>query len=401
LAALERAAIALDALGLSEKDLTTNDMFVKLEAKLANWFSRVFKSVKPRVIISCLAQVKVALGPYIVAYTQQLHEDWDVLDPITLGCGRVQTELATWFNRSVNDFGPARFFDDDMTLFDRTESDLSLQFCTDCMAARGCHGLPLRCLRSQQKRQTIRTRNGLRVNVPAFMRSGVPNTTLTNSITNAAVHYFALTTICGFVLGRDYRMIVCGDDFMGAGIQAVHDALPLVERVLRDLGFLPKLKGNLIAENVRFLSMAFYPVAEGGYAPAPTVKCLFKLNVTKNRLPTGTEAQHRRGVALGLLPLVNHVPILRDAIQRELRDTVGAHGHVLNRAKHEMRVKYPLGATYHETPASDSYVAHMYDVSVDTIAYMRRFTLDMHANGFYSSTRALEFVTRSLEVETG
>lgn len=168
----------------------------------------------------------------------------------------------------------------------------------------------------------------------------------------------------------------------------------------KDLGFIPKVKSGHDVSKMRFCSMAFYPTTDSHpWAPAPTMSCLLKLYVTLHDMKPIEYVQHIRGVALGLIKICNHVPLLNDSLRHMLDITRSAHGKVLEAAIQECRVKYILGSGYHESPTAVAYLARMYDVPCCLIQDLRQFYSTNHTPGIYWFAGAELFVRAVNEVE--
>jgi hypothetical protein len=228
-----------------------------------------------------------------------------------------------------------------------------------------------------------------------MMCSGVPNTTVGNTIVNAAVSFTALVR-AGARPGEDFAIMVRGDDMLALVKPEFHACIaPFAQR----LGFKPKVKSQHSISKVRFCSNAFYPTIVAGvpmHVPAPTFKCLMKMMWTISPVPVKAYAQHMRGVALGLKNLVSHVPILRDYIAMILRQTEGQRGRFLKQALKDAKIKYLAAPEALEaTPQSESYVAEMYGLSLAMVSALRTQVGEMTAVGLYNST-AIEFLVRGV-----
>jgi hypothetical protein len=397
---LQQAHDSLIQRGLRESEMACSSMFVKLETKNFAWQSACWpsaKEVKPRVIISCSPRIKVALGPTIVSFTEQLREVWHKDAAIYFECGSSQDDVAYWFNKNLARFGEECLYMTDFTLMDRTQSSESMAILRRMLQVRGARGLALQCLRRQEKPQRVYSRDGERVACPAFLRSGVPNTTLYNSMMNALLHYYHFSHR-GKPL-QDFVMMVRGDDNL---IFAKPEVVEGIVETAASLGFKLKLTKARTVDRARFCSNAFYPTSDRGYVPAPTIgKCLTKLCYTTSTIRKGGERAHMRGVALGLLALTNHVPLLHDYITRVLELTAGAHGKEFQRALAAARMKYLPGTKHDPAAHGDEYVAHMYGVTVDAVSQVRKLIQSMSAPGYYGNPATIAFFRAALDVEAG
>jgi len=395
--ALEQAHIRLEKHGFRESQLTNNNIFVKIEPKNKNWVGTFWEDVKPRLIVSCTPIVKVALGPLIVSFTQALKHAWNSKHYIFFECGSTADVVATWFNNRLVQFGEESLFMSDFSSCDNTHSDMSLSFITDLIMEK-CHltAAQQRMLRSQELRQKLRSRRGVRASRPAFLKSGVPNTTLYNSIINAALFCTAALSL-GAKPGVDFAIMIRGDDNL-AFLKPQFQNREHFESVAQKLGFKLKVSFPKHVPGARFCSMAFYPTPNG-YYPGPTMKCLAKMAYTGHALRKGAERAHLRGVALGLLAGTAHIPLLADYVQALLRYTAGAKGREMHQAVKESQLKYLRASAQEQTPESDTYLASMYNVPLAWIVEMRQLITTMHAPGFYASVHSALFWHAVLEVE--
>lgn len=339
----------------------------------------------------------MALGPTIVSFTEQLREVWHKDSAIYFECGSTQDDVAYWFNKNLAKFGEECIYMTDFSLMDRTQTEFSMAMLRGLLQERGARGLALQCLKAQEKRQRVYSRNGERVECPAFLRSGVPNTTLYNSMMNALLHYYHFSQR-GKPL-QDFAMMVRGDDNL---IFARPHVVTGIVETAASLGFKLKLTKANTVDRARFCSNAFYPTPDHGYVPAPTIgKCLAKLCYTTSVIRRGGERAHMRGVALGLLALTNHVPLLHDYIVRVLELTSGAHGKECARALAAARMKYLPGTRHEMAINASEYVANMYGVTVDQVQNVRELIQSMGPPGFYANPASLQFFRAALDVEAG
>jgi hypothetical protein len=395
---LQEAAHKLDTEGLTREECITSSIFVKREPKNANWAGQVFEPVKPRVIVSCLPKVKVALGPWCVAFSKRLARVWDGQNVIYYESGSTQDDISEWFNRNLLKFSERALFEDDFSSFDATHSAYSFSWVNQVYARCGLAGLALKVMKTQASDQKLTARNGYKVKRPCFMKSGVPNTTIGNTLVNAAVHYSSFVE-AGAKPGEDFVMMVRGDDMLAFLKPKFHDkAKELVKRY----GFKTKVKNGHRVWHARFCSMAFYPTREGVYVCGPTVgKCLAKFAYTVKNVPIKEQAAHRRGVALGLLALTNHIPLLGDYVRNELAHTSGAGGKYMRKALDEVKLKYVRGSRHEPAPDADMYVANMYAMPVSYVHEIRALIGTMGEPGFYSSANSVVAWQQMLALECG
>jgi len=384
--------------GLRPSEMCIARMFVKREARVWLWPFLVPEQPKPRVILAGNPKEKVALGPSMIAVAKALHENWTSDDAVFFECGSTQDDVAQWFNDNLACYGESWLFQSDASKMDRSQSSGSMGAAIDICEQLGVSGLALECLRNQVKDQKVFCRNGIVVKCPAFLKTGVPNTTIFNSIVNALIHAWSFTRHGGKPF-EDFILMIRGDDNLGfvrPGLDAylVQDA--------KELGFNLKVTRPRRVEDVRFCSNAFYPTSTGLYVPAPTIgKCLAKLNATIADVSSKNWKSHMRGVALGLLALTSHVPLLSDYVQMVLRNTQGHTGKMMRNAVKVAQMKYFKGSRHESCADSDAFVARMYGVSLTHVQAVRSCITSMKEPGFYGGAQVTEFFCRGLEIEYG
>lgn len=365
--------------------------FVKVEVKL----NEPFDEVKPRNITSCPPLLKVILGPWCVSAMKALARAGGCREALFFECGASATEVAEWLHHWRSVLGDESAFENDFSKFDATYSKLTFDWLRAVFVKLGASAAALlgfdtafgkaktkrvRTAEGWVKKKYYRisgkTRCGIKFSREPMMCSGVPYTTLGNSLTNM------FATICPLIAagakpGTDFAVMVRGDD-MFAFIRPQYQ--PVVLPFLRKLGFSPKAKIGHPIHRWRFCSNAFYPaMTENGvrYVPAPTMKCLIKCFVTHALISTKPSAllAHIRGVAMGLRSLVAHVPLLSHLMENVIAHTKLTNAKEFKRALAQSKLKNlrsdhaykPLGVL------SDTFVMQMYNISGRMFSVVRNW----------------------------
>jgi len=313
-----RAYADMKSGGLTMKECCKNDVMVKIEAT---------QKVKPRIVVVCKDKMKVALGPWQKSFAYTLANQWHYQHYIYCAVGDTQKHIAQWVEEGNRQFGSSNAIKDDFTDFDNTHSLQSLRFYVETCEACGASGFAQIALRSQLRRQIYKTRDGTVVDLAPKLGSGKPNTTDTNNFINAASHYWAYTTM-GFQPGRDFRIMVTGDDNVTYACEELCKRAAEISPLLKSLGFISKAE-RTNKFGLRFCSKAFFPIDDCGHVmPGPLPgKCMLKIGFTTATLPKRPTARmaHRRGVALGLIEQARHVPLLGSYLEKELDMTQGTY----------------------------------------------------------------------------
>lgn len=311
--ALVEAFAAYDSEGFNKREGTHNYFFVKQATSLK-------LNGKPRVIVSCNPKEKVATGPSVIVASDILKEMFHQNHYIFFECGSTQLEVGRFVTDCYQTFGD-NILHDDLTDYDSTHSTYSLGLQNRVLRMWGVDENALAVLDYQLDNQHVRGRFGDKYLRPCFMRSGVPNTTFGNTLINAAMHDFAYRYL-GFQPGRDYRMIIRGDDNLTFATRALCDRAIEIGRIINLLGFNSKIE-SVDLDHADFCSNKFWwtPI---GLVPGPMPgKCMLKIAFTYRSIssdPRSLDA-HAHGVAMGLLSQCNHVPLLAQYIQNELKQT--------------------------------------------------------------------------------
>lgn len=172
-----------------------------------------------------------------------------------------------------------------------------------------------------------------------MLRTGVPNTTITNTIVAAA----AFVSGClkgGGIPGEDFCYMGKGDDSIAFCKPALR---PFIEQSYKDFGLILKSKWAHPQHEHSFCSNRFYPVrmSDGTiqYRPGPTIKVLRGLFVTYSDVPLRGYRSYILGVALGLRKVCNKVPILHEVLEHIISKKMGKYDKYFKLAQGELDVK--------------------------------------------------------------
>lgn len=398
-----------------KRELKRYNCFVKREIKLAYLAYVLQKEISPRNIMSAKDSVKVLLGPYFRAFSKYCHATMSHECALYYEPGGLANEVTYWLMQRPE----WPIIENDFSRFDCTNSIFSTRLKIWFAKRLGLTGESLRIYELLLERSKFSSRHGVScVRVPGTL-SGHPDTTWSNTMINLTVQWYCIAKVWQkkyhpeFTFsqclqcpdfpspGASFRLAACGDDSIGRVCPALLDVSTMVAAG-ETLGFKMKFKANHPLQDARFCSNAFYPTKDG-YLMAPTMKCVLKLGATlSNAGPAGDDAhrQHMRGVALGLLKQVNHVPLLNDYIQMVLRTTAGSKGKYLNEARREAEIKYRgVDAACEESDRSEFYIEQMYRLPCGIVRALRQQIAQMSAPGIYSTTDSDIFVAAVGHVE--
>lgn len=413
---LEQARLRCRQNLVCDKDLQRYSCFVKREIKLSGLIGTTFEEVKPRNIMSAPDVCKVNLGPTFHAYAKHLHQVWNSESPIFYECGATAEAVSEWVQTWSAKLGC--LLETDFSKYDMTNSTESFRFKFKAAQRLGLRGYESHVYSLLFRPAQFVTRHGVvaRRASPGTL-TGHPDTSWGNTITNIFVHWYSLVEAWRRDVnpswthaearasplsphpGRDFAICARGDDMIGAIHPGLQCHIQTMKKVMSELGLVPKVRSAHSILQARFCSNAFYPTAEGRLVLAPTMKCLLKMCFTISdvgRTERTSQLQHLRGVALSLLALTNHVPLLNDMVQQLLQLTAGAKGKWLSRATREARYKYmPVEHSHAEAPDSVAWLASQLSVPIWCIQGVRAAIPFMAAPGFYNST-AIEMFVRAV-----
>lgn len=158
----------------------------------------------PRAIMMSSDTCNAQLGPFIVGVGNWLKEQWNIYSQITYASGMTAADAGAWLEVCI-DQGYDYFYEDDFWNYDGTittewllrEQEVYSLFPHDDVVDTAL---------AHQLSGVAYTKSGYRFRWEGGRKSGDPNTSLGNTLINAAVHYRAVP--------GDKRMLVMGDDIV-------------------------------------------------------------------------------------------------------------------------------------------------------------------------------------------
>lgn len=323
---------------------TTNDqrttIFTKREKKsirIRNHYELApfeREHVDDRNINACEDSLKVRLGPHICAWAEAVARNLNYRNWLFFDLSATDEEVGEWYTSNLKRFGVNKAIEIDCSRIDATHNEQTLGLLADL--ARN-YGLPediVELLEQQLNNVRATSRNGVGFLRRPFLKSGVPNTTITNTLVCCIA--FTLGVIkAGGQPGRDCALMAKGDDSFGfCNPELKESAL----QAYKDFGFIPKCKYGHPQEEHSFCSNNFYPVGDH-YEPAPTYRALRGLFVTHSDVPVKKYKSFILGVCLGLRKICNKVPIFHAILENCIAHMPHRYDNVFKQAQKEIRVK--------------------------------------------------------------
>jgi len=309
-----------DAGLVGDKELSKATIFPKREPKnivgLLDGTVQYQEAVDDRNINACSSALKVAVGPSCCAAAVAFARRCNSHNFIFFDYDADDEEIGDWYTRAMDKFGCSCCLELDCSRMDATQGVATMALGFDVLQSYGVPRRQMRILRLQLNNCHASSRNGVAFDRVALNRSGVPNTTLSNTIAVAAAFTVGVLRAGGNPR-EDMMLMIKGDDSLAFVKEKYVDS---IRDTFATFGFKAKIKyGHAQCEH-SFCSNVFYPVERvvgksRRWLPGPTVRAVRKMFVTANKVPVKFYKSHIRGVCLGLRRIANHVPILHEVVE--------------------------------------------------------------------------------------
>lgn len=358
---------------------TASEAFTKRENAI-NWTSATGVVLSdPRLIQGKSSLMQIILGPYFVAYSKFAARAWsgdvrsDVPQTYFYASGTNANAIGRWFDRSIriaNDLASERkehvvMIDLDQSRFDATVGIPALEY---NLAMYKRNGMPQRSQDLYKRGMSCKgaTSHSVRFSVVGTRKSGEADTSVGNSALNKCVGsvYAALCTSWT-------SMALLGDDNNTISVSPFPPqvaAVGLVD-VCIDAGFTPEAHVVTSKFDMTFCSSRFWP-STAGTILGPKIGRVIAKTFFATRMVDEAEAMGQvRGICLGMVNDVSHVPVLRALIPRMIELTSG-HKAIAPR-QYEQRFHATInGACNDETWEM---ILHLYDLTRDDILELEDF----------------------------
>lgn len=245
--------------------------FIKREIALKLEEEMVFKD--PRFIQGCPIELSAAVGPTLRTWTKLVRDEIgpEGFTPaevrsgkhILYTCGRSNEEIGRCFRRAITVIeelsdpdDPIVFLEDDQSRFDLHLTAGPFKF-LKTVYKKKLRPKVEELLRRGISRGTSSL--GTRYSIPYTMQSGWPDTSVGDTLVNAAMKYY----IHG--KGRSWVSIICGDDSVTITTQSEIDRLGGIAGIVQsyaDLGMEVEGKVSYDPLDVEFCSGRFYPCGD-------------------------------------------------------------------------------------------------------------------------------------------
>jgi len=222
---------------------------------------------------------------------------------ITFASGMKASDIAAWMKWCV-DRGAKWFYERDGKTWDATMGAMHARF-----KSRLYENYDLRLanfVRSCEKVKAFLTSAAgiFRYSVAYTVKSGHNDTTLGNSIINAAIAFSAFRRLgvrCSIIVAGDDLLVCCYDEIDCATVVAME----------REYGIIPEARVFTSFARTSFISGVFLNDSDEIYFVPTLGRLLRRLWWTVSPPSKKNADAYRRGVSLGLLPVCKDIPILR------------------------------------------------------------------------------------------
>lgn len=202
----------------------------------------------PRIIQDVSRNVHVLLGPFIYRVGKMLMNHWDENSKYFYASGRTPLAAGIWFKQHEH---CKNFYVGDMSRFDASIAAPILHEINEWYKLLAPTRDVQECLDKRISATMVMNKFGHKYSVHGQRRSGDADTSVANSIINAAVHTYLLSR-CGI---QDFHMAVLGDDI----VICSNEDLNIDWNWLAKLGFSPKPLVVQDPDFVEFCSKRFWP----------------------------------------------------------------------------------------------------------------------------------------------
>jgi len=253
----------------------------------------------PRLIQGTTPYVSVLLGPSMCAVSSLLSEKMAIGSPLVYAPGLNANQLGSFLTEAPGGNFSGLLLEIDFSRFDRSRGAKSLECEFLIYRKMGLKSKALECLNGQLVTKG-RSSFGFRYGVPGTMKSGVPNTTVGNTLTSMLV--------TRYIFGKfkqPFRAMFGGDDI----IVAVDDfkvSPKAIELEYERFGLKAKMSHHGCPYTASFYSGTFTP-STSGLILVPKLGTLFS-KMCWSVSPVGHPKGWLKGVVLANLALYRHLP---------------------------------------------------------------------------------------------
>lgn len=311
---------------------TASEAFDKRENAL-NFDAEGIVLTDPRLIQGKSSMMQITLGPFFVSYSKFTARHWNgevspnVPQTFFYASGTDANAIGRWFDRSLKVAKRIAkqhglfvvLIDLDQSRFDATVGIPALHY-NLFMYER--NGMPTRSAALYRRAMSCRgvTAHGVRYSVVGTRKSGEADTSVGNSALNKCVAsiYAALYT-------KWTSMALLGDDNNTISVSSYPPqvAAAALRDVCQDAGFQPEAHVVTNPFDMTFCSSRFWPSNTGSILGPKIGRVVAKTFYAIRMVDHADAMAQVRGICLGMVNDVQHIPVLRAMIPRMIQLTSG------------------------------------------------------------------------------
>jgi hypothetical protein len=281
-------------------------LFVKFEknARKSKCETEEFRYPRPVMPIGDFAAVETAM--YFIPLLKIMKKK--LVGNTCYASGMNAADITEW----MRDHEQAVFYDNDFGMFDSSETEELLRVHVKMLDEFCDLQNPMyrwaRAFKYYQLKAPVKT-DFFRATLEGCMRSGVADTSLTNTLINLSVHLFCYCELFNISVAEalgQFAMIGLGDDNTSVSNRKID--CRAFSRIQENLGLVPKFHEIGSLNDVVFLNMRFYPSLTGPFAGPKIGRIIHRMSCSTERQKN--PLAYVQAIAKGFIDSTNHVPVL-------------------------------------------------------------------------------------------
>jgi len=370
-------------LTLQKKDARVKG-FVKRENTPCFGDKRLIQEFNPRLISGRTFEYQLKTGPITYTLSKTIAMFLVPDSCITYASGMTAEQVGKWFTDALKLFVYAKFCETDASGFDGSVSTEAIDAELYVYKYLGLQEKHLRALKLQKK--TFGFCSNIKYSVEATRKSGDGNTSVGNTTINSLITHCIFRNI-------PYKAIILGDD--GLIIFESEETCEVIAEKVRKTwemaGFAAKVHVFEDKFLAQFCSGRFYPVNGGFKFGMKPFRGLSKIGFSIKDFHRLSDIEvHRKGVGLGLMATVGHIPFLRDVAYNYIHSTK-LDAEAIAIESHKMaaeREDSPDEATY-------TFISHVYGISRQQITSLENLLRSCR----FPSVIYVDFLSRCCDID--
>jgi hypothetical protein len=332
--------------------------FVKVEknARKSKCETEEFRYPRPVMPIGDFAAVETAM--YFIPLLKIMKKK--LVGNTCYASGMNAADITEW----MRDHEQAVFYDNDFGMFDSSETEQLLRVHATMLDEFCDLQNPMyrwaRAFKYYQLKAPVKT-DFFQATLEGCMRSGVADTSLTNTLINLSVHLFCYCELFNVSVAEalsQFAMIGLGDDNTSVSLRKID--CQEFSRIQENLGLVPKFHEIGSLNDVVFLNIRFYPSLTGPYAGPKIGRIIHRMSCSTERQKN--PRAYVQAIAKGFIDSTNHVPVLSVYFKKLLELT--------SRNDRQMENSRTIKNEYGHNPCYRSLRAQPIESAYDFVSYV-------------------------------